>query len=443
MPRELAYRVLERVEDDEAFSNRALDVELAEVEIDERDRRLATRILYGVLTWRRALDAMLDDLVHGGIRSLDPEVLRILRIGLFQMVFLDRIPKHAVVDEAAEMTKSHANQGAVSLVNAVLREASKTRDPTWWRSEDRENNPVEYLGARYSMPNWIVNRMIQLYGFEFAEKLVEAFTERPALYIRFLADVDVSSIVDGDDQLAIVPGLPKTVEADQMTPSIGDALAEREAIIQDLGSQLVARFVGAKSGDRILDGCAGLGGKTLTMADDAGEGARVLAVDSIKWKVDKLARLAKQAPLEAQVDTRASELQDLTVDEVGQFDRVLIDAPCSALGVIRRHPEIKWHRRESDIPALVKLQESLLEAGARFVEPGGTLVYSVCTLTSEEGPKQVDSFLERHPDFERAEPPEGTEIDWSPHVDETGCLSLNPVDHDSDLFFAARLRRTD
>ncbi len=441
MPRALAYEVLRRVDEEEAFSNRALDAELAEADLDDRDRRLATRLVYGVLTWRRALDSLLDNLVHGGIAKLDSEVLRVLRMGAYQLVFLDRVPDHAAVDESAEMTERFANRGAVSLVNAVLREVTRLEEPTWWDDDDRERKPVRYLGERYSLPNWMANRMLQLFGADRAEKFAEALTRQPPVHLRLLGERGSDAISGSDGKLEPIEGVPRAVRAERMTGQVDEAIAERRCIIQDLGSQLVARYVGVESGMSVLDGCAGLGGKTLALADEAGGGTRVLAVDSLKWKVDKLERLADEAGLGTGVETAASRLQELHLEETEVFDRVLVDAPCSALGVARRHPEIKWNRREADLPALVDLQRSLLEAAARFVAPGGVLVYSVCTFTSEEGPKQVAAFVDEHEEFEFVGPPEDGEIDWSRYVDEQGHLSLNPVDHDADLFYAARLRR--
>lgn len=438
MARALAYDVLTRVETHDAFSNRALDAELALRDLDDRDRRLGTEIIYGVLTWRRALDAVLDEVVHGGIDSLDVEVLRTLRIGAYQLLFLDRVPAHAVVDEAVEMTRERANSGATSLVNAVLREIARDEGLEWWDESDRKDRPVQYLGERYSFPNWIANRLVQLYDFERAERLAEAFNARPPLYLRVLGE---SPEGEFDDDLESVEGVDKALRTDRMTADIQEELANRRWIVQDLGSQLVGLMVGCEEGLEVLDACAGLGGKTLTMADALGAEGRVTAVDSVKWKIDKLRRLAGDTELGDRIRGEASELQELSPEELGEFDRVLVDAPCSALGVLRRHPEIKWHRDESEIPSLVDLQEELLDAAVPFVRPGGVLTYSVCSFTTEEGPKQVDAFLERHPEFERVGPPEESEVDWERYVDGEGALSLNPVDHDADAFYAARLRR--
>jgi len=440
MARKLAYDVLARVAQRESFSNRALDAELALRELEDRDRRLGTEIIYGVLTWRRALDRVLDDVVHDGVDSLDEEVLRTLRIGAYQLLFLDRVPAHAVVDEAVEMTRERANSGATSLVNAVLREIDRRDSVEWWDESDREDHPVRYVGERYSYPNWIANRLLQLFGRDRAERLAEAFNARPPLYLRSLGGGEDGEL---EGELEPVAGIAGAMRTEQMTAGVRERLAERRWIIQDLGSQLVGVFVGCREGQSVLDACAGLGGKTLTMADAVGPGGEVTAVDSIKWKVDKLLRLAADSGLDERIRGETSELQELSAGAVGTFDRVLVDAPCSALGVLRRHPEIRWHRDESDLPSLVDRQRSLLDAAARFVRPGGVLTYSVCTFTSEEGPKQADRFLEEHEAFERAGAPEEGDLDWDRYLDADDHLSLNPIEHDADAFYAVRFRRSE
>jgi 16S rRNA (cytosine967-C5)-methyltransferase len=442
MARTVAYHVIRRLEEDDAFANRALDAELAKADLDDRDRRLATELAYGVPTWRRALDEVIEEYVHGGISGLDREVLWVLRLGVYQLLFLDRIPDHAVVDEAVEMTREEANPGATSLVNAVLRSITRADEVTWWDEADRERKIVRYLGKRYSIPNWIANRLVQLYGEERAEQLAQSFNERPPIYLRVLGDDRPEDADDLDEELEAVEGIPKAYRSQGMSRAVASALSERRWIIQDIGSQLIGRFVGAEPGQRVLDACAGLGGKTFCLVDDVGSEGLVVAVDSIEWKVDKLEEAAEQMDFGPYIETHGLEL-DAFAKQAAPFERVLVDAPCSALGILRRHPEIRWNRHVSDIPSVVELQRSLLDTAAELVTVGGVLTYSVCTFTTEEGPKQVDAFLERHDDFELVGPPETEGVDWERFTDEEGHLVVDPVQHDSDMFFAARLKRTE
>lgn len=437
--RRIAFDVLERVDREEAFADRALDAALEEHAPSPEDRGLATRLVYGTLTWRRALDCILDDAVHGGVDSLDDDVRRVLRLGTYQIVFLSRIPDHAAVDEAVSLNDERAEPHASGLVNAVLRTiADDADDLEWWDEADRDRKPVRYLGQRYSLPNWIANRLIQIYGLSRAETLADAFNDRPPTYLRPLRD-EAHDMLPLLEEIEVPDAPPSAFRATSMTDTIREGLDARRWIAQDVGSQWITRWVGASSGDDVLDGCAGRGGKTLALALDVGFEGRVVAVEPDDWKLDQLRETAEKAALAQRIEPAAGELQAWADATEETFERVLIDAPCSSLGLLRRQPEVRWRRDESDIPALVELQSELLEAGASMVAPGGILVYSVCTFTNEEGYKQVDALIDASEDFERADPPEGFE---GMHLlDERGDLQLDPASNDSDVFYAARLRR--
>ncbi len=441
MPRKLAQKVLETIEGEDAYSHIALDAALERSNLDGRDRGLATELVYGTLTWQRALDKVLADFVRQDLHSLDLPVLVALRVAVYQLVFLDRIPAHAAVDEAVEIVKRGPSRAASGLVNAVLRNIVRKRDAIqWWRDADRERKPARYLGERYSLPNWMANRMVQYWGLERAEALAEAFDQRPTLYLRAVGE-GAGELPDG---VQSVDGVPGAFRAEAMSPAVRDGLEAGKWVVQDLGSQLIGLYAGAKPDMAVLDGCAGLGGKSLHLARLVGPSGHVVALDPSASKIDMLCAAAERAELDARVSAQVGELQAFATDEEPRFELVLVDAPCSGLGVIRRHPETRWRRSESDIFALVKLQQELLDAAATLVAPGGVLTYGVCTFTSEEGPKQLERFLERHDDFERVGPPtegEGATVDWTNYVDPDGQLSLNPLDHDTDAFFAARVRR--
>lgn len=444
MPRRLATQVLARVLDEDAYSHLALDAALERSDLEARDRGLATEIVYGTLTWLTAIDRILDDAVKGGTRRLDPEVLLILRVSVYQLVFLDRVPAHAILDEAAKLTKRH-NRRAVGLVNGVLRTLERSQSAgsiTWWSERDREKKPVRYLSQRYAMPTWLTNRLWQMLGLEEAERAAAGFNTRPTTWAR-----DVALRASDTHPL---PGALVATER----PGEGGEAGEPYAI-QDLGSQLIgwlaALSLAAHQGQdvRILDACSGLGGKALHQAallEAAQVGGAILCVDPQASKLALLAQSASKHLTNNRItlETFEGTLQSFVeqCDEAaGLFDLVLVDAPCTGLGTMRRHPETRWRRSEADVGALAKIQAELLDVAAPLVKPGGVLLYSVCTFTREEGSKQVEQFLERYSDFSRAKPalPEG--FDWSPYLDEQGQLTTWPHLHDSDAFFAARLER--
>lgn len=441
-PRHIAQEVLEKIERQDAYSHIALDAALQASGLDGRDRGLATELVYGTLTWQRALDRVLDEFVRGGVDKLDLPVLVALRVGAYQLIFLDRIPAHAAVDEAVQITKQGPSGAASGLVNAVLRNIVRNRDDiTWWSERNREAKPARYIGQRWSLPNWIGNRLLQYHGFERAEQMAEAFDRRPPLYLRLTGAFEGPELPEG---VTLVDGVPGAARADGFSEEVRYGLEHGHWTVQDLGSQLIGLFTGARPGESVLDGCAGLGGKTLHLARLVGVDGDVVALDPASTKIEMLAAAADLTRVSDWVDGHVGELQGFAQSDGREFDRVLVDAPCSGLGVIRRHPETRWRRQEADIFNLTKLQVELLDAAAALVRPGGVLTYGVCTFTNEEGPKQIDAFLERHDGWERADAPqggEGAQVDWQNYLDEAGQLSLNPLDHDTDAFFAARLRR--
>lgn len=458
MPRELAQEVLEGIEEDDAYSHISLDAALRRSALDARDRGLVTELVYGTLTWQRALDTIVGQFVASGIASLDLPVRVALRLAVYQIVFLDRIPPHAAVNQAVEIVKSGPSARASGLVNGVLRNLLREEEPIqWWRDEDRKKKPSRYLGQRYSIPNWLGHRMLQTWGLRQAEAMAAAFAERPPLYLRRVQvgqapeNVDEIKYPEGVEpaRFSDMPQIPGAFLAESINDAVRKGLEQGEWTVQDLGSQLVGYYTGAQPGMIALDACAGLGGKTLHLAELVGSEGQVVAVDPVQSKLQMLREAAEQTGLLPRISTHKQELQgyvdsDATKDAPKEFDLVLLDAPCSGLGVIRRHPETRWRRRKSDILALAEIQKKLLEVAADLTKGGGLLVYSVCTFSREEGSAQIADFLETHPEFEAIGPPTqgpGATIDWTSYLNDDGQLWLNPLEHGTDGFFAARLRR--
>lgn len=393
-PRRLAWDVLRRVHRDDAYSHLALGAALDKADLDARDRGLVAALVYGVLTWERALDRLLDRAATRGLAQFDPDELDALRLGAYQLRFLDRVPDHASIHETVELVREVG--GAPATANAVLRKLAATRDAPWWGAHP-ERKPARWLGERWSLPNWLANRLVQQFGLERATKLAEAYTQSPPIWLRG------------------VHGQAERVES--LDDEVRARIARGEVVVQDLGAQRVVELCGARPGERVLDACAGLGGKTLQLA----EVSDVVAVDPSGAKLAMLTEAAARVGVQARVSAIESPLRP---DIPGApFDGVLVDAPCTGLGVIRRHPETRWRRTEPDIGRLAAVQRDLLDIAAALVRPGGWLVYSVCTWTREETSKQVEQFLTRHPRFRQ----DGDYLVTMPDTD------------DADGFFAARL----
>jgi 16S rRNA (cytosine967-C5)-methyltransferase len=436
--RQLAMQILRRIEDDGAYSHIVLSSALTASALEERDRNLVTELVYGTLTHQRTIDAILAPFLKRPLLELDGPVRLALRLALYQLVYLDRIPVHAIVDEAVQVTKLELGKGASGFVNGVLRQMLRNRNR--WRpydQADRHANPARYLGERYSLPDWIARRMIDSHGLDRAEAMAEAYNLRPPLYLHRLESSDQAL----PPELEPVHGVPGALKAMGMTTAIREGLQQHRWIVQDLGSQLITHFLEPHDGTSLLDGCAGLGGKTLHLMTATSPDARIDAVEPFASKLALLKEVVANRPDASRIQLHTSTLQRFLADSNRTYDRILIDAPCSGLGVLRRHPETRWRRTESDIESLVGLQRELLETAAPHLSPQGVLVYSVCTFTHEEGPGQIDQFLNEHKDFQRLKPTSSL-LDWSGFSGPHGDLYLNPMDHDSDGFYAARLTRS-
>jgi len=429
MPRKSAFRVLQRM-DEGAYSHLALNSELERGGLEPRDRGLATQLVYATLTWQRSLDTIINGCLSRGA-NIDENTRLILRLGVVQLVFLDRIPEHAAVSESVDLAQEFAKTSA-GLVNAVLRRIARERPP-YWNDEDRTNKPMRYLANRWSLPNWLANRMVQQMGIDEAEEWMKVINTAPPFWLRAR-----NAVPDGAE-----PHASGAFRTEQLGPYM-DGLRAGDWVVQDLAAQLVGLWCDVKTGQTAWDACAGLGGKALHLAD---LGADVTASDPNASKLELLSEADISSELGASAGAREERnfsiiegrAQDVSPD-LGEFDIVLLDAPCTSLGVIRRHPETRWTRKEHDITTLAAIQKELLETVAKHVKMGGHLVYSVCTFTREETSKQIENFLQAHPEFE-VDPPENSKFDWTEYR-QGPYLVLNPARHDSDAFFAARLRRT-
>ncbi|MBI4511348.1 MAG: 16S rRNA (cytosine(967)-C(5))-methyltransferase RsmB [Deltaproteobacteria bacterium] len=446
-PRELARSVLRRVEQGEAYSGLALASALDKSKLPPADRALATEIVYGVLRHRLRLDRALSAHAPRGLGKLSTPVMVALRVAAYQILFL-RTPAHAAVDDAVRAVKALAGGHVGNFANALLRRLATEGEPPQPSTSDL----FAYLEAVHSMPRWLTERLIRAVGASEAIAAAEAMNRPPPMALRVSLDRAsreelMRRIRDERPEAEVEPSrfLPEgLLLRGAGAPEMLAAWKEQLFTVQDVAAQLVSRLVGIQPGERVLDACAGVGGKTTHLAQlalAAGGQAEVDAADVSVRKLDLAMDTVRRLGLEG---IRIVPC-DLTCAPAGaladQYDRVLLDAPCSGLGVLRRHPEGKWRRRPREIMALADLQRRLLEALAPRVKPGGVLVYSVCTLAEEEGSQQIDRFLAAHPEFSRTPPPAQPGVDFTPFLSAEGDFRSWPHLHDTDAFFAARLSR--
>lgn len=413
---------------------------------DDRDRSLTAEIVTGALRWQRSLDHLIPILSSRALDRLDREVVVILRLSLYQLLHLDRVPASAVVDDAVNLAREARKPSAAGFVNAVLRSMLRQRHrlPLPARPGDGSDRAaaLAYLGVTCSHPEWLVARWLDRYGFDATERWVRFNNDVPPLTVRVNRLLTTKEGLLGSWAQEGIEAEPTRFASDGLTITAGNPLrtsSDRAFVVQDESSQLVPLMIGAQPGERVLDLCAAPGGKTTAMAADMRDSGTIVACDI---------RAKRLALLRDTVRTSGAHCIEIAeIDAAGPlpftepFDRVLVDAPCSGLGTIRRDPDVRWRRQASDLAPLATAQLQLLERAAAVVAIGGRLVYATCSSEPEENEMVIERFLEGHHDY--AVLNAHGEIDSRLHslLDRDGMLRTLPSEHKLEAFFAAALVR--
>ncbi len=430
--RHLAFNVLLDVERHGAHADQRLARALDASNLDERDRRLATLMVYGTLARQLTLDHSLAIYGRKPPAKLDAEIRLSLRLGLFQLAFLDRVPDWAAVDSAVGLAKSRLPHAA-GYVNAVLRKAA---------DKGLAAPPSEPSGRRtveLSHPQWLVEMWSEELGDEEADLLMETNNGEAVTVLRALGP--------RDEEVAALCAEGRDARASRWAPQAvvcpGPPPERRGLIAQGEASQLAVLLCQPKPGERILDAAAAPGGKAAYLATLAGPTGEVVALDPRRGAAaDLLDRIAAGSPAgeSARVIPAEGRIEDMSTNR--PFDLVLVDAPCSGLGTLRQHPEIRWRLSRADLEDLAGRQSSMLAAASRHVRPGGRLVYATCTVSRRENEEIAEAFVEQHPEFEeRVGVPAGLET-AAPLFDDKGRLKSLPHRHGTDGFFVARFERS-
>ena len=440
-PRELAVGIVDRVERRNAYADVLLSARLDEAALPAVDRALLTRLVYGTLRWRGRVDWVLARLLRDPPDKLDPLVRNLLRVGGYELLFLDRVPSYATVHESVELAKRRVGPGKARLVNAVLRRMA-SREPEAWSPGA---GTAAELAALVSHPSWLVELWRERFGAAESRNLMEANNEDAPLVLRanrlrMTRDDLVRRLRSHGVEAGAGAWSPLAVRL--RGASSPARLAEfRDGLCQVQGeaSQMVGFLVAPEPGMRVLDVCAAPGGKTTHLAELMEGRGEVVACDVSERGLEKLADNARRLGLDC-IRTQVCDAVRGLPGEPASFDRVLVDAPCSGLGTLRAHPEIRWRREPRELHRLAALQSEILERAASRVAPGGLLVYATCTLSRLENEQVVEGFLERHREFTVEEaaghlPAAARSMEASPYF-----LAL-PHRHDTDGFFAARVRR--
>jgi 16S rRNA (cytosine967-C5)-methyltransferase len=438
--RACAHCVIRRVFENGAWADRALHGEARRLALDPRERALATQLAYGTVQRRATLDALIADLSGRPVDQLDPAVLAALRLGSFQLAFLDRIPAHAAVGESVELAKADSPGGA-RLVNAVLRRAA--REARSWVAALPEDTPAAAALA-HSHPEWIAAMWWEAFGASTARELMAAGNQpaEPALRANTLrtgAETLRAALPVGAHP---APGLPEGLVLDGPFDAFGSQLwTEGRLMPQSRAAMTVSRLLGPRPGERVLDLCAAPGGKTTHLAALMEGSGRVVAVELHPGRADALRRTAARMGAEA-VEVRTGDA--IGPHEPQAFDRVLVDPPCTDLGTLAARPDARWRKDAGQPAELARVQAAILRAGADALRPGGTLVYSTCTISPQENEQVVEAFLAERPDFAADDLPAELAASGGPvwdHPRVPRFLQTLPHRDGTDGFFIARLRR--
>jgi 16S rRNA (cytosine967-C5)-methyltransferase len=421
---------------DEAFADLALDAELERRQLSPRDRALATELVYGTLRWQRYLDWILAPHSRRRLDTLDPRPLVALRLAAYQIVFLDRVPAFAAVNDAVSLG-GQARPGVTAFVNAVLRSFAR-RGPR--EREPRPlDDPIEALATRWSFPTWLAGRWVARYGASEAVNLMKAMNERPPLTLRTntlrCTREALAERLRRDDGLVArpTPWAPEGLMVEPGgSPGGWSVFGEGHCAVQDEASMLVVRLLAPSPGEVVADVCAAPGTKTTHLGQLMENRGRLLALDPQPGRLGLVREAASRLGVSI-VETLEGSVETLAPRFAGSCDAVLVDAPCSNLGVLRRNPEVKWRRRPEDIVAAAARQRAILAAAATMVRPGGRLVYATCSLEPEENDAVVETILGSG--F-RPDPPATFPIP----LQRQGLRCL-PHQHGTDGFTAFRLRR--
>lgn len=439
--RELALKILFQINEEGAYANLALDKALFSCKnLDPRDRGLITEIVYGSVKYRGKLDYILNQFAKTKVKKMDHWTRNNLRMALYQILFLDKVPDSAAVDESVKLAKRYGHSD--KFVNAVLRNYLRGKETIVW--PDQQKDPIAYLSVMYSFPEWMVTRFVQQYGFAQAEKLCQYYNQPAPLWIRTnTLKITREALKMQLEQNGITVTESRfTPEGLQIHSAVNlhklQAFQKGLFTVQDESSMLVALAAEPGKEQRVLDVCSAPGGKATHMAQLMKNTGVIYACDIHKHRLELIEENCKRLGI-TNVKTIEQDGTILTRRWQEPFDIIVCDVPCSGLGVLGRRADARWAKESEDIAGLCGIQKRILEEAAKLVVPGGTLIYSTCTITPEENQNMVEQFLLRHPEYELDE----TLTDCWLNMEKAcnGFIQFLPFEDAMDGFFIARMVR--
>lgn len=436
--RGIAVKILNRVDRTDAYLDKLLEIELKHSDLSGKDKALLFEIVHGVIRWLGRIDWILNGFYKGQFSKCIPNIKNSMRVALYQILFLDKIPDHAAVNESVEFVKKLQGEKAANLTNAVLRNIIRSRKSI--RYPNKEEDLAGYFAAYYSHPTWLVKRWLSRFGEEETEKLLISNNKRPTHTIRvnnLVTNInELESLLNSVD-IKFRKGyyLPEYFHLASITNiTQWEYFLKGYFTIQDESAGFACKALDPKPGMKILDLCAAPGGKTSFIAELMNNKGEIVALDKFESRLEIFKKNIERLGIK-NVKTFAKDALEF---EENDFDAVLADVPCSGLGTLTKKPDIKWKKVFDDIRQLNYSQEKLLERAAKLVKVGGSVVYSTCTIEPEENYFIIKSFLEKNSNFEL--------VDLSKYfnkslIDENGCVQTLPSKHNIDGAFVAKIIR--
>lgn len=443
--REMALKTLKAVEEEGAYANLELNKVLEKYKPSKLDRAFATEIVYGTLRTLNTLDWIISRFLKQPLASQTPWIRNILRLATYQLVYMDKVPAAAACNEAVELSKKYAYGGVVKFVNGVLRNITRNLDKIEFPNIDED--PISHVALKYSHPSWMVERWLKEYGLKETIALCKANNEIPPNTVRTnTLRISRSELIDrfeGEGLRAketnyAIEGL--NIES---FVSLRTLKTFKEGLfqVQDESSMLVGHVLNPAYGSRVIDATGAPGGKSTHIAQLMKNTGVILSYDIHPHKINLIKENARRLGM-LNIKATVGDAREMSADLHNWADYVLLDAPCSGLGVLRRRPDSRWRKEPYQIPAIVRLQRDLLESVCQCVRPGGVLLYSTCTITNEENLGQIKAFLKDHSEFvlEDIAPLLPANMANEPGIND-GYLQLLPHVHGMDGFFMARMRK--
>lgn len=437
--REIALQVLKEVDEKDAYANIALSHALEQYRPVPQDRRFATELVYGTIKARNTLDWVIGKFASRPMDKMTVWVRNVLRMGAYQLLYLERIPPSAACNEAVNLIKRYGHVGTAKFVNGILRTIVRQKDSIQF--PDVQKDPASHIALRFSHPAWMVKRWLARFGVEETINLCKTNNDTPALSVRTntlkVTRKELKEKLEKDG-LSIQESrwAPEGLILDGFS-ALGQLTALQAGLfqVQDESSMLVAHVLDPQPGEFIIDACGAPGGKTTHLAQKMGNHGRILSTDIHEHKLRLTMENCQRLGIDI-VETVAMDARNLHEQFSHKADRVLVDAPCSGLGVLRRKPDARWRKCPEMLVELPKLQLEILDSAAQCVKPGGVLVYSTCTIEPEENQEVVRLFLASHNEFSLEHAG-----DFLPVVHPDDMVQLYPHQDDVDGFFIARMKR--